>query len=87
MNQITVRGFDDNLNASLRCLAKREGISLNQAALKLMRKGAGLADGAERTDTIGSSLDHLMGTWTATEADEFDCALEEFETIDETAWQ
>lgn len=87
MNQITVRGFDDDLNASLCCLAKREGISLHQAALKLMRKGAGLADGAERTDTIGSSLDHLMGTWTATEADEFDCALEEFETIDETAWQ
>ena len=87
MNQITVRGFDDNLNAHLRRLAKREGISLNQAALKLLRKGAGLADGSERTDTVGSSLDHLMGTWTAEEADELDCALEEFEIIDEEAWQ
>jgi len=87
MNQITVRGFDDVLSARLRRLAKREGISLNQAALKLLRKGAGLADGAERTDTIGSSLDHLIGTWTAAEANELDCALKEFETIDEAAWK
>lgn len=87
MNQITVRGFDDVLSARLRRLAKREGISLNQAALKLLRKGAGLADGAERTDTIGSSLDHLIGTWTEAEADELDCALKEFETIDEAVWK
>ncbi len=45
MNQITVRGFDDELSACLRRLAKREGLSLNQAA------------------------------------------LEEFETVDETAWR
>ena len=87
MNQLTVRGFDDDLSDSLRRLAKREGISLNQAALKLLRKGAGLSDGAGRTDTIGSSFDHLIGTWTEAEADELDSALEEFETIDEAAWK
>ena len=43
VKQLTVRGFDDELSASLRNLAKREGISLNQAALsclRLLRKGA-----------------------------------------------
>ena len=85
MNQLTVRGFDDVLSASVRHLAKREGISLNQAALKLLRKGAGLTDG--KADTIGSSLDHLIGTWTSAEAEELDSALEEFETIDESAWK
>ena len=44
MNQITVRGFDDELSACLRRLAKREGLSLNQAALRLLRRGAGLAE-------------------------------------------
>ena len=83
MNQLTVRGFDEELSASLRRLAKREGISLNQAALKLLRKGAGLTDGVGRADTVGSSLDHLIGTWTASEADEIDAALEEFETVDD----
>ncbi len=87
MNQLTVRGFDDELSASVRRLAKREGISLNQAALKLLRKGAGLTDGTGGADTIGSSLDHLIGAWTPVEADEMDAALEEFETIDEAAWK
>ena len=87
MNQLTVRGFDDELSASLRRLAKSEGISLNQAALRLLRKGAGLSDGAGGADVVGSSLDHLIGTWTREEADEFDSALMEFENIDESAWK
>ena len=87
MNQLTVRGFDDDLSDSLRRLAQREGISLNQAALKLLRRGAGLADGSTGPDTVGTSLDHLIGTWTQEEADEMAAALKEFETIDEAAWQ
>lgn len=87
MKQLTVRGFGDDLNAILRRLAKREGISLNQAALKLLRKGAGLTDDVGRSDTVGSSQDHLIGTWTAADADEMDSALEDFEIIDESAWK
>ena len=87
MNQITVRGFDDELNATLRRLAQREGVSLNQAALRLLRKGAGLADGSARSDTVGASLDHLIGSWTQADADEMEAALEEFGTIDEAIWQ
>ena len=44
MNRLTVRGFDDALSARLSQLAEREGISLSKAALRLMRKGAGLAE-------------------------------------------
>ena len=87
MDQLTVRGFDDDLSAYMQRLARREGISLNQAALRLLRKGAGLSDGRGGPDNIGSSLDHLFGAWTAAEADEIDSALEEFNTIDQTAWR
>ncbi|MCY4114427.1 MAG: hypothetical protein OXG33_10890 [Chloroflexi bacterium] len=87
MHQLTVRGFDDELSRRLRRLAKREGISLNQAALKLLRKGAGLTDSAGGADTIGDSLDHLIGTWSAARADELDAALREFDTIDESVWR
>ena len=86
MNQLTVRGFDDELADRMRRLAKGDGISLNQAALKLLRKGAGLTNGTGDADTVGSSLDHLIGTWTAAEADEIDSALKEFEVIDESIW-
>ena len=87
MNQLTVRGLDDELAERIQRLAKRDGTSLNQAALKLLRKGAGLADSGQRADTVGSSLDHLIGTWSDDEAAELDAALEEFKTIDEAAWR
>ena len=87
MNQLTVRGFGDELGESIRSLAQREGISLNQAALKLLRKGAGLQDRQGNENTIGSSLDDLFGIWSPEEAEEFNVALEVFETVDESAWE
>ena len=51
-------------------------------------KSAGL-DSAEDTNlanTVGSSLDHLIGNWTQAEADEMDTALNDFETVDGIAW-
>ena len=87
MNQITIRGFDDDLSVHLHSLAQWEGISLNQAALRLLRKGAGLAEMPVRPGIVDTSLDHLIGAWTQEEAEELDAALEEFETIDEAAWE
>ena len=86
MNQLTVRGFDDKLSSAIHSLAKREGISLNQTALKLMRKGAGLTDSKGNPNAIGSSLDDLFGAWSRDEAESFDSALEVFGTVDESAW-
>ena len=87
MNQLTVRGFDDELAKNIRQLAMRDGTSLNQAALKLLRKGAGLSSGAKNVDSVAASLDHLIGSWSHAEADEMDAALQDFETIDESAWE
>ena len=86
MNQLTVRGFDDELNSVVHGLARQEGISLNQAALRLLRKGAGLTDGKKNPNAIGSSLDDLFGAWSQDEAESFDSALEVFEVVDESAW-
>ena len=41
MNQLTVRGFDKELERRLRRTAKERGVSLNQAAPILLREGAG----------------------------------------------
>ena len=86
MKSITVRDFDDELAGSIRRLAKREGLSLNQAALKLLRKGAGLTEDENGVERVGSSLDHLIGAWTPVEADEMDAALAELDVIDRAAW-
>ena len=59
---------------------------MNQAALRLLRKGAGLRGGGRNgTETVGSSLDHLIGNWTTEEADALDSALQDFETVDEAS--
>ena len=87
MKQLTVRGFDDDLERIIRQLARREGISLNQAALKLLRRGAGLPGGQGDGRTIGDGLDDLFGSWSQDEADAFDAALEVFESVDESAWR
>ena len=67
--------------------AQNEGISLNQAVLRLLRKGAGLSERKETPDVVGSSLDHFIGTWSAMEAEEIERAIADFEEIDETMWK
>ena len=87
MKQLTVRGFDDELAEAIRQLARRDGTSLNQAALKLLRRGAGLPDGQGDGRNIGSALDDLFGSWSQEEAEAFDASLEVFETVDESTWR
>ncbi len=86
MKQLTIRGFDDELASRIRQLARREGISMNRAVLTLLRRGAGLGRPDNDANTVGASLDHLIGTWTAEEADAFDRALGDLSRIDEDLW-
>ena len=79
MHQLTVRGIDRELAEHIRKLAQREGISLNQAVLRLLRRGAGLAAEQGTSGTVGSSLDHFIGSWTREQADAMDRALQDFE--------
>jgi len=86
MSQLTIRGLDKRLWQAIRELARRERISLNKAALRLLERGAGLAP-ARPDNRIGHSLDHLAGTWTTAEAKAFDQALKSCEQIDEAMWK
>ena len=87
VNQLTIRGFDDDLARRIRQLAVQEGISLNRAVLRLLRRGAGLEPGKPGTDIVGSSLDHLIGTWTNEEALEIDHAIQNLSQIDRGMWE
>ena len=86
MNQLTIRGFDSRLERKIRQLARAEGISLNKAVLRLLRKGAGLGDDGSEYEAVGDSLDHLIGTWTQEEAEEFEGAIEDLSKVDASAW-
>ena len=86
IRQLTLRGFDKELDRRLREAARAQRCSLNQAALAFLRRGAGLGKPSERVNVIGHSLDHFMGTWTEKEAREFQKSIEDCERIDPEDW-
>ena len=87
MKQLTVRGFEKDLTDRIRKLARLERISLNRAALLLMRRGAGLEEEGKSRDVVGNSLDRFVGDWSDEEADEFTKAVAIFEVVDPDAWK
>jgi len=86
MNQLTIRGFDEQLEKCLRQLAAERQISLNRAALALMRRGAGLTERRDSPDRVGSALDSFIGVWSDEDESELRQALEPFEQIDPGFW-
>lgn len=85
MEQLTVRGFEPQLAEILKRIAQEEQVSLSQAALRLMRKGAGIQ--TKKSTGIGNQLDKFIGSWSAEEADLFDKHTGRLRTIDEELWQ
>jgi hypothetical protein len=84
MGQLSIRGFDKELERCLRRLAKERGISLNKAALLLLRRGAGIEDVS--SDRVGDTLDDLIGKWSSEEEREFLERVAVFEQVDENLW-
>lgn len=87
MNQLTIRGFGDDLQHEIEALARERGISLNRAAVLLIRRGAGLDDDRPHAKVIGDSLDDFIGSWTAEDEAEFLGGIEAMEQIDDKLWR
>jgi hypothetical protein len=85
-HQLTIR-YDEVLAREIEGLARREGISRNQAAVRLLRKGARLAEPDQAPDAIGDSLDWFIGSWTDEQARELEAAIADFEMVDEDLWK
>ena len=86
LKQLTIRGFDADLERKLREVASATGLSLNKAALLLMRRGAGRA--AEETPPlVGSSLDDFIGVWSKAEEEELLDAVGDLRRIDPEIWE
>jgi len=87
LKQLTLRGFDPALERRLRLEARNGGTSLNQAALRLLRRGAGLGDERTAPNAVGSALDHLIGTWSEADARSLQEATTVFDRVDEAFWK
>ena len=87
MRQLTIRGFDFELEQGIKKLARREGISMNKAAIRLLRAGAGLGESTAGVQPIGTRLDKYVGTMTEGEAQELKASIADCERIDEDMWR
>ena len=85
MNALTVRGLDDDAINRLKAEAKRHGVSVNVLMQRLLRQGLGL-DKVARSHRH-PDLDHLAGTWSAADGEQFLTAVEPLERIDEEMWR
>ena len=87
MKQLTIRGFGSDLQHEIEALARERGISLNRAAVLLIRRGAGLDDDRPHAKVIGDSLDDFIGSWTAEDEAEFLGSIGAMEQIDDELWR
>lgn len=86
MKQLTVRGFDEELSDCIRHEAEHEGISLSKAALRLLRKGAGLPSKAIEKHTGDNPLDNVIGSMSAEDAQAIRDTIAFFHKVDEEKW-
>jgi hypothetical protein len=87
MKAITLRDLPPELKRAVEERAEREGLSLNRTVIRMLQEATGLGPSGKREVVRHHDLDHLAGTWTKEEADEFDRALAEQRQIDEEMWK
>jgi hypothetical protein len=75
------------LERRLKEIAKREGVSLNKAALMLLKKGAGLNETRSSDTVIGSALDRFMGRWSEDDERRLIESISSCEAVDEALWK
>jgi len=85
MKSITIRGIDEILQKELEKIAASEQKSLNKTILLLLKKALGIDK--EKIFKTYNDLEHLAGTWTKEDEEEFDKATKQFNKIDKSIWK
>lgn len=85
VKELTIR-VDDQLATAIRTLAESEGLSFNEAATRLLRRGAGIEEPRSQA-RVGDTLDHLAGTWSEDEAWDFLESISACDSVDEAFWR
>lgn len=85
-NQLTVRDLDPRVLAEIERVAGREGLSLNKAAAKILKAGAGLSD-EKPTRRIGSAVDRFVGILAPAESNQLNRSLAWLERVDDEHWK
>jgi len=85
MTQITIRNIESQLHQALKREADKKNTSMNRLVVYILKEAMGLEGKVSHKKY--HDLDHLMGTWTESEFDEFEAATEDFDHIDGELWE
>jgi hypothetical protein len=85
-NQLTLRDIDPRVLAEIERVARIEGLSLNKAAAKILKVGAGVRD-AEESRSIGGAVDRFVGSLPSAEARRISQSLRSLEQVDDELWK
>ena len=86
MKTITVRGLDDNIAENLTQTAGREGKSVNQFILDMLKERLGLKKEKKYT-IVYHDMDHLFGIWSESEFKLIQEKINLERKIDKELWQ
>ena len=87
MKKITIETTDEELIDKLESIAESKGLDFDDAAVRALRKGAGLFEVPPPPGPIGNALDDFFGVWTHEEAEQQREYLKIFRTVDKDAWK
>ena len=87
LKQLTIRGVGMNLHKSIKEEARRRGLSINRYVLLVLQEAVGFGSIDENPETSFHDLDHLAGTWTQKEFEEFEKQLVTQRSIEQELWQ
>ena len=85
-NQLTIRDLDPRILAEIERLARAEGLSINKAAAKILKVGAGIQD-PPTSPRIGAAVDRFLGRMSTTEARKLSQSLRALEQVDDDLWK
>ena len=86
MKAITLRNLPPEVAKAIHHRAKRDKTSVNKAVIGLLEESFGKKPG-EKKKIRYHDLDHLAGTWTKEEAEEFEKLIAQQRTIDPALWK
>ena len=85
MKTITVRGVNSVLSEKMRQAAKREGKSVNQVVIDIIRQYFGMMKEKKFT-AVYHDLDHIFGRWSQEEFDRIQGKIDTERKIDKELW-
>lgn len=86
MKAITLRNLPPEIAKDIEKRAKNNKTSINKAVIGLLEESLGKRPAKKETVRY-HDLNHLIGTWTKKEAEEFDKITKSFRTTDPDMWK